>query len=260
MRLRRKSRYVRQGQFLHKDIYKENWAAIIFNACFHHCHDHLKLLDIIFNSSPDVVLYLLGESIYQNHPWPWGVNLEGQAIYCIHKFGWLELAFDEDYFLNLVRDRDCYAQVFRAPYDAKISLYKIAKLRRDAKGSSSIFPRDTHEVKFLKKSFVEEGNNMVPGRWTGGQVSFSLSHLPALNLGIRFRNYKPKNTAISVNTSSGSTSVQLGPGEEWFFRCARPEFSEIEILSTVDNPLRQGWSADDRDLGIHIDSFVVDPT
>ncbi len=36
-------------------------------------------------------------------PYPWGVRLDGESLWAMRRYGWLELGFDRTYFLRLLR-------------------------------------------------------------------------------------------------------------------------------------------------------------
>jgi len=93
----------RQGKFFDIEKVEEKFDAVLFFESFHHCDDHVRLLEAI----PDRLkeggkLVLAGEAINNKLPFPWGINPGGQAIYCIQEYGWLELCFREDYLLGLL--------------------------------------------------------------------------------------------------------------------------------------------------------------
>jgi 2-polyprenyl-3-methyl-5-hydroxy-6-metoxy-1,4-benzoquinol methylase len=93
----------RQGTFFDIETLDEKFDAVLFFESFHHCADHIRLL----KSIPAVLkvggkLVLAGEAINNALPYPWGINPGGQAVYCIRKYGWLELCFRENYLLGLL--------------------------------------------------------------------------------------------------------------------------------------------------------------
>lgn len=72
-------------------------AAVFFES-FHHCSDHLEMLRrlhgvvgsgrVVFGAEPvDLLAY------------PWGPRLDGLSLWSTRRYGWLELGFDEAYFV-----------------------------------------------------------------------------------------------------------------------------------------------------------------
>lgn len=78
----------------------EKYDAAIFFESFHHCADHLQLLENL-NSlvKPDGLIAFASEPIV-DFPYPWGVRLDGISVYSIRKYGWLELGFSTAYFME----------------------------------------------------------------------------------------------------------------------------------------------------------------
>lgn len=73
--------------------------AVIFFECFHHSADHLALLrDLHAAVRPGGRVYLGAEPILSDFPIPWGLRVDGQSLWSVRKFGWMELGFQDDYF------------------------------------------------------------------------------------------------------------------------------------------------------------------
>jgi 2-polyprenyl-3-methyl-5-hydroxy-6-metoxy-1,4-benzoquinol methylase len=90
-----------QGEFFDIREMARSFDAILFFESFHHCSDHLALLDEIpAKLLPGGKLVLAGETINENIPYDWGLNPSGEAIFQIVTHGWMELAFRESYLLR----------------------------------------------------------------------------------------------------------------------------------------------------------------
>lgn len=77
----------------------EPFDAIVFFECFHHAADHLELLRTLHQAlKPRGRVYLGAEPIVADFPVPWGLRLDGQSLWSIRKFGWMELGFSDAYF------------------------------------------------------------------------------------------------------------------------------------------------------------------
>ncbi|MGI4954466.1 MAG: class I SAM-dependent methyltransferase [Janthinobacterium lividum] len=77
----------------------EPFDAIVFFECFHHAADHLHLLRTLHGAlKPGGRIYLGAEPILADFPVPWGLRLDGQSLWSIRKFGWMELGFSDAYF------------------------------------------------------------------------------------------------------------------------------------------------------------------
>jgi 2-polyprenyl-3-methyl-5-hydroxy-6-metoxy-1,4-benzoquinol methylase len=81
--------------------------VILFFECFHHCFDHSVLLErlkAVLN--PGGRILLCNEPIGNDLvPYPWGIRLDGHALWAIRTHGWMELGFKEDYLVKLFAAR-----------------------------------------------------------------------------------------------------------------------------------------------------------
>jgi len=77
----------------------EIFDAVVFFECFHHCADHLRLLRAVQRVvGPEGRVYFGAEPVLADYPVPWGLRMDGEALWAIRQFGWLELGFSERYF------------------------------------------------------------------------------------------------------------------------------------------------------------------
>jgi len=88
--------------------------AAIFYEAFHHCADHLAMLERLHHLvRPGGRVLFAGEPVGPL-AYPWGPRLDGYSLWSTRTYGWLELGFDDDYFSaalartgwNAVRHRD----------------------------------------------------------------------------------------------------------------------------------------------------------
>lgn len=78
--------------------------SILFFECFHHCSDHLRLIKALNEAvKEDGKIYFAAEPITQDFPIPWGLRLDGESLWAIRKYGWLELGFTEQYFVQTLK-------------------------------------------------------------------------------------------------------------------------------------------------------------
>jgi SAM-dependent methyltransferase len=76
----------------------EPFDAAVFYESFHHCADHLALLDRLHRVvRPDGVVLFAAEPV-QRLDYPWGPRLDGLSVWSSRTYGWLELGFDMQYF------------------------------------------------------------------------------------------------------------------------------------------------------------------
>ncbi len=88
---------VRQGDMLDFAT-DEPFDAAVFYESFHHCADHLALLDRLHGIvRPDGIVLFAAEPV-QRLGYPWGPRLDGLSVWSSRTYGWLELGFDIRYF------------------------------------------------------------------------------------------------------------------------------------------------------------------
>jgi len=79
------------------------YDAAVFFESFHHCADHLRLLELLHH-----VVGAQGRVVFGAEPvdllaYPWGPRLDGLSLWSMRRYGWLELGFDERYFDEALR-------------------------------------------------------------------------------------------------------------------------------------------------------------
>ena len=88
-----------EDDFLWVERCREQFDAVLFFGSFHHCADHLRLLEGLQRVvAPEGRLFFGAEPILNDFPMPWGIRLDGNSLWALRKNGWLELGFQEEYF------------------------------------------------------------------------------------------------------------------------------------------------------------------
>lgn len=88
-----------EADFFWAEQVTETFDAVVFFECFHHCADHMRLLRALRRAvKPGGRVYFASEPILPDYPIPWGVRTDGEALWAMRNFGWLELGFRESYF------------------------------------------------------------------------------------------------------------------------------------------------------------------
>ena len=78
--------------------------AAIFFECFHHCSNHMGLLRGLHRSVTEGgSIFIAAEPITKDFPAPWGIRLDGNSLWAARNFGWLELGFQEGYFVEALQ-------------------------------------------------------------------------------------------------------------------------------------------------------------
>ncbi len=91
------------ADFLWIESARRQFDAAIFFECFHHAANHRRLLRALHGAIAPAGKVLFGaEPICPEFPIPWGLRLDGQSLWSIRKHGWLELGFNESYFVDVL--------------------------------------------------------------------------------------------------------------------------------------------------------------
>jgi 2-polyprenyl-3-methyl-5-hydroxy-6-metoxy-1,4-benzoquinol methylase len=114
---------------VHGDFFKireitKAFDAVLFFESFHHCIDHLALLDEIpARLLPGGKLILAGETINESIPYDWGLNPNGEAIFQIVTKGWMELSFRESYLLKTLKRKGWEVKKYDSTQTAAAIVY-----------------------------------------------------------------------------------------------------------------------------------------
>jgi SAM-dependent methyltransferase len=88
-----------QDDFLWVERAGRQWDAALFFESFHHSAEHMRLLHAVHGAlRPGGAVYFGAEPVVPDFPMPWGLRLDGFALWAIRRQGWLELGFRSDYF------------------------------------------------------------------------------------------------------------------------------------------------------------------
>lgn len=85
----------------------QKFDAIFFYESFHHCSNPIELVQNLPNIiNKGGIICFASEPIVNGPsfiiPYPWGIRLDGMSVWSIRKFGWMELGFKKDFFLDLL--------------------------------------------------------------------------------------------------------------------------------------------------------------
>lgn len=81
-----------------------SYDAVLFFECFHHCANHLDLVAGLNRVvAPGGSAIFAAEPISKTMPVPWGLRMDGEALWAIRTNGWLELGFRRSYFLQTLK-------------------------------------------------------------------------------------------------------------------------------------------------------------
>jgi SAM-dependent methyltransferase len=106
----------------------ECFDRIIFFEAFHHAFEFEKLLSRLHERlKPGGRLILCGEpvmhSISPGVPYPWGPRLDAMSVFCMRRYGWMELGFSHDFLMKAFARTGWYAEFDRPRRSARALTY-----------------------------------------------------------------------------------------------------------------------------------------
>ena len=108
---------------------RDPFDAAIFYESFHHCADHLAMLEHLHDVvRPNGVVVFAAEPI-ATMSYPWGPRLDGYSLWSTRIYGWLELGFDTAYFNDALERSGWRARRFRALDQSPLADVVIARRR-----------------------------------------------------------------------------------------------------------------------------------
>jgi len=92
----------------------ERYDAVVFFEAFHHAFDHIALVERMHEVVADDGMLVIAADVVLDQanpfrpvvPFPWGPRLDLLSLRAMRTHGWMELGFQEEYFLELLRRAD----------------------------------------------------------------------------------------------------------------------------------------------------------
>lgn len=227
---------------------EELFDRVVFFEAFHHWFSHWpdliriknKLKEngfICFSGEPIIKKDSLHKNII---PYPWGLRLDGESIRSINEFGWMELGFSEEYFVDLLMKSGFSVSYFPNTMFERAQIYL-------AKPYYNNFPikENCHISTWDGKSgwHIPE----VDHRWTNGDAWFPLSNPKYKSVEILAINHQSKNLDVTIEAGSEKMIVEIKSGCEALIKLPLDETADyMRIMSPSFK------SDDGRTLGIAI--------
>jgi len=93
----------------------EPFDAAVFYESFHHCADHLQMLELLHALVRADGVVVFGAEPVDALAYPWGPRLDGLSLWSTRRYGWLELGFDERYFADVLHRTGWSLEAVGAP-------------------------------------------------------------------------------------------------------------------------------------------------
>jgi len=111
--------------FLWIEKTNKKFDAIIFFECFHHCWEFERLLTSLHRVlKPKGKIYFAAEPIRDFFPLPWTLRMDGESLFVIRKYGWMELGFRSDFFSELLNKTGWSGECIEEGFWQAKSLYE----------------------------------------------------------------------------------------------------------------------------------------
>ncbi|UPG73789.1 class I SAM-dependent methyltransferase [Roseomonas gilardii subsp. gilardii] len=115
----------------------ERFDAVVFYEAFHHSVDFQALLRRLHDRiKPGGRLLLCGEPVVEaprpDIPYAWGPRLDALSVFCMRRFGWMELGFSHGFLMEAARRAGWQAAFHPFPDCGRASLYVLTPMTGEA--------------------------------------------------------------------------------------------------------------------------------
>lgn len=246
---------VRRGAFLDVDQLGRSFDAVLFYESFHHCSDHLELVRTLDGVlAADGKMVFAAEPITDTFPIPWGVRSDGEALWATRQFGWLELGYQESYFLRMLGHLGWIAEkhVTDATYLGIIFEARRAKGRYEL--STFVLPPDEDAT------WVAPEGPGVRMRYTRDRSLISLEQgRTSATIQIEATNNCPNDLPYRVQHGRETVTGNAPPGREFVIRLPYDKTADALVIETAQwRPADVLGSIDTRLLGLGVRSITLD--
>ena len=240
--------------FLEVDQLDRRFDAVLFYESFHHCSDHRELVRKLTGViNPGGRVFFAAEPIDDSFVMPWGVRTDGESLWAIRRNGWLELGFQESYFLRML-SREGWIVDKHVTNATHLGLIFAA---RRAHGiyeiGEFVMPPDE------EASWTEPDASGGLGRYAGAHTELSLEVGGSYHtVVIESFSYCPEELAYRVRHGASEISGSAPAGGRFTIELPYdPGAESLLIESTTWRPIDLLHSPDARTLGIGIRSISL---
>lgn len=122
---------IRVGEFFDICGLDATYDAVLFYECFHHCSDHVRLLNDLHRVlNPGGRVWLAAEPIFEGFRAPWGLRLDGESLWAIRENGWLELGFTESYFIETCMRQGWLTELHQSDVSPLTRMFSLRQIDR----------------------------------------------------------------------------------------------------------------------------------
>lgn len=245
---------VRRQAFLDIDQLNRRFDAVLFYESFHHCSDHRelvrKLAEVI---TPGGRVFFAAEPIDENFVMPWGVRTDGESLWAIRRNGWLELGFQESYFLRMLSREGWIVDKHLTDVTHLGLIFAARRANGIYEIGKFVMPPDEEE------SWAEPDATDAFRRYTREHTELSLEVGGGYRtIVIESYSYCPKELPYRVRHGASEAAGSAPAGEEFTIELPYdPRAESLVIESTTWRPIDLLRSPDARTIGIGIRSISL---
>jgi SAM-dependent methyltransferase len=240
----------RRGGYLEIDDLERQFDAVLFFESFHHCSDHMLLLDKLATVLvPGGRVFFAAEPITDSFPVPWGVRLDGESLWAIRDNGWLELGFQETYFIRTLQRMGWVTKKHVNPGTHLGVIFEAQRANGHYLMSTFVLPRDEDDTWAPPDS---------PGgsrhRFCARHSEISLEHGKDYgSVVIETVNYASRTLHFSIRHGQNRVEGEAQPHSELDIRVPYDrEAAQLVIECETWRPSELLGTADGRELGLGV--------
>jgi len=231
----------------------ETYDAVLFQSSFHHCLDFASILDAIRDRllSENGSIFFFSEPIHKDFSFPWGLRYDGESLWAIMCNKWLELGFDQDFFLGLMLRKGFLVSAVEA-IPGLVGEGWIA-----SRGSSGIAFEKWILPAFYNDSFHSSDASKGHGRFCREE-----SFLPGLEKSVYstyecvFHNFGLRDINIFFRSFEKEINAKVPAGGERIVR-VNGQCENVSIRSETYVPNDMYGNGDTRNIGVALKSVSL---
>jgi len=244
---------------------EETFDRIIFFEAFHHAIDFGPLLSRLRQRlRPDGLLILCGEPVVGTSvpsvPYPWGPRLDGLSVFCIRRYGWMELGFTEAFMLEALHRHGWLVEVSTLPGCGRATTYiarpYVGKINQVGE-HLSLGPHDATWEGFEGSHRWTPGDLIatfpLPDQDSPSQVTIEASNPFPIDVNVTLYDGDQSVQDIVVAASSDHIKINLGPCHSAYFGIRSAGTTPSNVWPTSNDPRRLGLMIH----GIRVDPIVI---
>jgi SAM-dependent methyltransferase len=220
------------------------YDAALFFESFHHCSNHLAMLKKLKYIVKEEGIAVFAAEPIVDRPDPWGVRLDGLAVWSTRKYGWLELGFDNSYFLRTLLLLGWTPRRYRLDFSRMTDMIVARRSRGSYRPSEINLPPD-EEATWAPYREGQDGDT----RFAAAQSILSCEReLEVTALRLQVRNPAPLPLGVTVKAGRSAQTFMIPEGAE-----SHPCTLPVEGWQGKVTLESQTWRApDQRELGIGV--------